>query len=288
MPRDSAASAPAGPGSTSAGGVAAASKWVGWSPCASSEACARSEACAAAARCASAASVSPYDGFRVRQRLAVLGEAGDAQHGDVLAVAVLAAAVLPAALLEDDDLVQPVLGDHRRGDLGARHDRRAKRQAGASAQREDIGERHRGAWLGVQLFHLQHRVRRHAVLLPAGADHSEHRPRLSKTARAAGKPGGRKAGVIAVGRRESTRSRRNEARPQRLIIVSFRAGGDGAVQGEAPHPVAWTSHPSHHAAWRNHESQRRGRPSSGPVRQPRFVRAKGSGRAGGPRHGRPT
>ena len=50
-------------------------------------------------------------------------DARDAQHGDVLAVAVPAAAVLPAALLEDDDLVQAVLRDHRRGDRGAGHDR---------------------------------------------------------------------------------------------------------------------------------------------------------------------
>src|SRR5580700_3577985 len=45
-------------------------------------------------------------------------DAGDPQHGDVLAMAVAAAAVLPAALFEDDDLVQPVLRDHRRGDRG--------------------------------------------------------------------------------------------------------------------------------------------------------------------------
>src|ERR1700750_2348444 len=39
------------------------------------------------------------------------GDVGDAQHGDVLAMAILAAAVLPAALLEDDHRVQAVLGD---------------------------------------------------------------------------------------------------------------------------------------------------------------------------------
>jgi hypothetical protein len=36
----------------------------------------------------------------------------------------------------------------------------------------------------------------------------------------------------------------------------------------------------------HHESQRRGRPLSGPVRQPRCIRAKRSGRAGGRRRGR--
>src|SRR5579875_1331490 len=41
--------------------------------------------------------------------MAVGGDAGDAEHGHVLAVAVLAAAVLAAALFEDDDLVEAVL-----------------------------------------------------------------------------------------------------------------------------------------------------------------------------------
>src|SRR6185437_17170842 len=45
-------------------------------------------------------------GFPIR------GNTRHAQHGDVLTVPVAAAAVLPAALLEDDDLVQTVLGDH--------------------------------------------------------------------------------------------------------------------------------------------------------------------------------
>src|SRR5271165_3738800 len=54
------------------------------------------------------------------------GDGSDAQHGHVLAVAVLAAAILPAALLEDDDLVQPVLRDHGRGHRGAGHDRRTE------------------------------------------------------------------------------------------------------------------------------------------------------------------
>ena len=87
-------------------------------------------------------------------------DAGDAQHGDVLAMAVLAAAVLPAALLEDDDLVQPVLGDHRGGDGGAGDDRRAEREAALAADREHVGEGDGRAGLGRQLLDLQHRVRR--------------------------------------------------------------------------------------------------------------------------------
>jgi hypothetical protein len=38
-------------------------------------------------------------------------------------------------------------------------------------------------------------------------------------------------------------------------------------------------------AWRSRESQRRGQPSSGPVLQPRRIRATGSGRPGGHRRG---
>src|SRR5271165_397433 len=99
---------------------------------------------------------------------------GDAQHGDVLAMAVLAAAVLPAALLEDDHLIQPVLRDHRRGHGGARDGRRAQGQAALIANGQHVRERDRGAGLGFQLLDLEDRVRRNAILLPAGADDCEH------------------------------------------------------------------------------------------------------------------
>ena len=90
-------------------------------------------------------------------------------------MAVPAAAVLPAAFLEDDDLVQPVLCDHRRGHCGPGHGRRTQRDAGIAADREDIREGHGRAGLSRQLLDLQHRIRRHPVLFPAGADHCEHR-----------------------------------------------------------------------------------------------------------------
>ena len=47
--------------------------------------------------------------------------------------------------------------------------------AGVAADREHVGEGDGRARLGLQLLDLQHRVRRHPVLLPAGADHCEHR-----------------------------------------------------------------------------------------------------------------
>src|SRR6185437_11189358 len=102
-------------------------------------------------------------------------DAGHAQHRDMLAVAVLAPAVLPAALLEDDDLVEPVLRDHRRGDRGARHGRGAQGQRALAADGEHVGEGDRGTRLGLQLLHLEHGVGGDAVLLSAGADHCEHR-----------------------------------------------------------------------------------------------------------------
>src|ERR1700733_11092925 len=66
---------------------------------------------------------SRWLGRRSHERLTIPLEPGDAKHSDVLAMAIPAAAVLPAALLEDDNLVQPVLRDHGRGDRGARHGR---------------------------------------------------------------------------------------------------------------------------------------------------------------------
>src|SRR5579872_1528467 len=69
----------------------------------------------------------------VHELLAVQSDATDAKHGDVLAMAIPAAAVLPAALLENDDLVQPVLRDDGRGDRGAGDGRRANRQVAAVA-----------------------------------------------------------------------------------------------------------------------------------------------------------
>ena len=115
-----------------------------------------------------------------------------------------AAAVLPAALLEDDDLVQPVLRDHRRGDRGAGDGRRADRQAAVAADRQHVGEGDGRAGLGLQLLDLQHRVRRHPVLFSAGADHCEHRTNSQSVA---GRQEARRpeSGVIAAGRGVSTR-----------------------------------------------------------------------------------
>ncbi len=103
------------------------------------------------------------------------GDAGDAQHGNALAVAVLAAAVLPAALLEDDHLVEPVLRDDGGGDGGASHDGGADRDAGFGADGQDVGESNGFAGLAREFLDLQDGVWRDAVLLSAGADDCEHR-----------------------------------------------------------------------------------------------------------------
>src|ERR1700734_3037322 len=66
------------------------------------------------------------------------GDLGDAQHRHVLAMAVLAAAVLPAALLEDDDLVQPVLRDHGRGDGRTWNRGAADGQAAVASNTQDF------------------------------------------------------------------------------------------------------------------------------------------------------
>src|SRR6202044_147531 len=65
-------------------------------------------------------------------------DAGDPQHGDVLAMAVAAAAVLPAALLEDDDLVQPVLRNHGRGDGRTWNRGAADGQAAVASNTQDF------------------------------------------------------------------------------------------------------------------------------------------------------
>src|SRR5580658_7246906 len=74
-------------------------------------------------------------------------DAGDPQHGDMLAMPVAAAAVLPAALFEDDDLVQPILRDHGRGDRRAGNGGAANGQAGVASDAQDVVEGHRGAGL---------------------------------------------------------------------------------------------------------------------------------------------
>src|SRR5581483_9750585 len=57
------------------------------------------------------------------------------------------------------------------------------------------------------------RVRRDAVLLPAGADHSDHKGDFPRQRGPRGRPGDRRARVIAVERWESTRGRAGRLRP---------------------------------------------------------------------------
>src|SRR5271154_1892705 len=105
-------------------------------------------------------------------------------------MAVAAAAVLPAALLEDDDLVQPVLRDHGRGDRGAGNRRTANGEAAVASNTQNVVERHGGTGFSLQLFHLQHHVGGDAVLFSAGADDSEHVNDFPGQQRPAGGPGG--------------------------------------------------------------------------------------------------
>ncbi|CAH2600233.1 protein of unknown function [Rhodovastum atsumiense] len=169
------------------------------------------------------------------------GDLGDAQHGHVLAVAVLATAVLPAALLEDDDRVQPVLGDHGRGHGGAGDGGGAHGEPGLAADGEDVGEGDGGAGFGFQLLDLQHGVRGDAVLLSAGADDCEHRSGiLSSIIALAVAPGVDRPMSILVTRlrRPGGTGRRREARLQRGGGRSQRAskgrGGSGAIPAVAP------------------------------------------------------
>ena len=104
----------------------------------------------------------------------VRGDAGHAQHRHVLAMAVLAAAVLPAALLENDDLVEPVLRDDEGRHGGAGHERGADGGAGAAADGEHVGEGDDGAGLGFELLDLEDLAGRDAILFSACADDCEH------------------------------------------------------------------------------------------------------------------
>ncbi len=111
---------------------------------------------------------------RSRRHVRPAADLADPQHGDVLTMAVLAAAVLPATLLEDDDLVEPVLRHDDGAHRGPRHHWRADRHGTLAADREHVGEGDGRARLGLQLLHLDEQVGGDAVLLPAGADHCEH------------------------------------------------------------------------------------------------------------------
>src|SRR6266851_712130 len=93
-------------------------------------------------------------------------DAGDAQHGERLAMPVLAAVVVPPLLLEDDHLVAADLLDH----LG--RDGRAAGAAlgiGALADHEHAVEGHLGARLAGELLDGDQVVLGNFVLLAAGA-----------------------------------------------------------------------------------------------------------------------
>lgn len=125
----------------------------------------------------------------------------------MLAMSVLAAAVLPASLLEDDDFVQPVLGDDGCLDGGARHNGGANGHALVTAQCEHVGEGERRARLGVQLLYLQHCIRSNPVLLSARADHCKHYTVSQNHTGRRESPSDRRARVIATEIALSTRKR---------------------------------------------------------------------------------
>ena len=137
---------------------------------------------------------------------------------------VAAAAVLPAALLEDDDLLQPVLRDHRRGDRGIGHDRGTDRQIAIDAHGEHIGEGDRSAGDGVQFLNFQDRVGRNAILLSAGADDSEHRTKLSRhykwAAQSVTTPWRPERRVIAAAPAESTTKTSENLRTVSNLLMS--------------------------------------------------------------------
>src|SRR5260221_9635224 len=103
-------------------------------------------------------------------------DAGDAQHGERLAVPVLAAVVVPPLLLEDEHLVAAYLLDDLGRDGGAAG---AALGIGALADHEHAVESHLCPRLAGELLDGDEVVLGNLVLLAAGADDCEHDGRFA-------------------------------------------------------------------------------------------------------------
>src|SRR5690348_4501471 len=101
-------------------------------------------------------------------------DAGDAQHGQLLAMTVLAPVIVTPPLLEDQHLVGADLLDHLGGDRGAGEAGLVGGRLGAVAEHQHLAERHGGAGLTRQLLDGDDVVLGDFVLLAAGADDGEH------------------------------------------------------------------------------------------------------------------
>src|SRR5208282_305289 len=107
-------------------------------------------------------------------------DAGDAQHGQRLAVAALAAVIVAALFLEDQHLVVELLFQHLGGDRGARNERHARLDRRTFvADHQHLVQCHGRARLGRELLDEDHVVLGDSILFSAGADDSVHGARLA-------------------------------------------------------------------------------------------------------------